>query len=223
MTPTQRWYKKMKQDPIRYRKYLDWHKEKARRNMDRLLENPDAHELEKKKNREYANERRKNIERLDPDRYQKLIQKEREVARVKRLDRTYREKGMISNKKWVAAKRKSDPVFRAVSSIRCVINYALRGKAKAGHSLELIGCTPDFLRQHLENLFDIGMTWKNYGHGHGKWCVDHKRPCASFDLSKPIQQKKCFHYTNLRPLWFIENIIKGSSYKGKRHKHITKT
>lgn len=191
--------------------------------MDRLLENPDAHELEKKKNREYANERRKNIERLDPDRYQKLIQKEREVARVKRLDRTYREKGMISNKKWVAAKRKSDPVFRAVSSIRCVINYALRGKAKAGHSLELIGCTPDFLRQHLENLFDIGMTWKNYGHGHGKWCVDHKRPCASFDLSKPIQQKKCFHYTNLRPLWFIENIIKGSSYKGKRHKHITKT
>jgi hypothetical protein len=49
------------------------------------------------------------------------------------------------------------------------------------------------------------MTRKNYG----KWHVDHIRPCASFDLTNPKQQQICFHYTNLQPLWAIDNIKKG--------------
>ena len=48
------------------------------------------------------------------------------------------------------------------------------------------------------------MTWDNYG----KWHVDHIIPVSRFDLTDPEQQKICFHFTNLQPLWGGENIGK---------------
>lgn len=53
------------------------------------------------------------------------------------------------------------------------------------------------------------MDWENYGK---VWQVDHVRPCASFDLTNPEQQRSCFHWTNLQPLFVHENLIKGSSW-----------
>lgn len=77
---------------------------------------------------------------------------------------------------------------------------------KSGRTLDLVGCSIDFLMNHLENKFLPGMTWDNYG----KWHIDHIRPCASFDLANPEEQKKCFHYTNLQPLWEKDNLKKGN-------------
>jgi len=45
---------------------------------------------------------------------------------------------------------------------------------------------------------------------HGKWHLDHVRPCASFDLTKPEEQEKCFHYSNYQPLWAEQNLSKGA-------------
>lgn len=81
---------------------------------------------------------------------------------------------------------------------------------KAFKTAELIGCSVPELRAHLERHFLPGMTWENYG---PVWHIDHVRPCASFDLSDPAQQKRCFHYTNLRPLWAIDNIRKGRKWE----------
>ena len=39
--------------------------------------------------------------------------------------------------------------------------------------------------------------------------IDHIIPCKTFDMSDPEQQRKCFHYTNLQPLWQYENLSKG--------------
>ena len=44
----------------------------------------------------------------------------------------------------------------------------------------------------------------------GKWHIDHKIPCASFDLRKVSEQKKCFNYKNLQPMWAIDNLRKGT-------------
>jgi len=51
------------------------------------------------------------------------------------------------------------------------------------------------------------MSWNNYTYI--GWHVDHIKPCCQFDLSKPEEQAKCFHYTNLQPLWAEENLTKG--------------
>ena len=103
----------------------------------------------------------------------------------------------------------ADPSYRATKNIRRRLTLAVQA-AKARKScgtVQLVGCTWDHLRAHLESQFTPGMTWDDYG----QWHIDHIRPCASFDLSDLEQQKECFHYTNLQPLWAEENIKKGAS------------
>jgi hypothetical protein len=79
---------------------------------------------------------------------------------------------------------------------------------KHGNTMELTGCSKDELMKHLESKFTHGMNWDNYG----EWHIDHIKPCASFDLTQPGEQQKCFHWSNLQPLWAIENMKKGSNY-----------
>ncbi len=86
------------------------------------------------------------------------------------------------------------------------INYSLRGKRKFARTMELTGCSAEYLKKYLETKFKKGMTWEN--HGRKGWHIDHIKPCASFDLSNLRQQKKCFHYKNLQPLWAEENLRK---------------
>jgi hypothetical protein len=88
------------------------------------------------------------------------------------------------------------------------ILLAIKGSSKSKSTLELLGCTMDQLKQYIETLFKPGMTWGN--HGKFGWHLDHIIPCSSFDLTDVEQQKKCFHYTNLQPLWAKDNIKKGS-------------
>jgi hypothetical protein len=52
------------------------------------------------------------------------------------------------------------------------------------------------------------MSFENYG----EWVVDHIRPCASFNLINIDEQKECFNYKNLQPLWALDNLQKGSKY-----------
>jgi len=89
--------------------------------------------------------------------------------------------------------------------------HALRGGVKkASCTMALIGCSLPELRAHLEALFLPGMTWEKYGFR--GWHVDHIRPCASFDLTDPAQQRACFHYTNLQPLWAKDNLAKHAKW-----------
>ena len=77
---------------------------------------------------------------------------------------------------------------------------------KSGTTFELTGCTIDELKSHLEYQFEEGMTWDNMG----QWHIEHTIPCADHDLSDPDEQKKCFHFRNLTPMWGYENLSKGS-------------
>jgi hypothetical protein len=110
-------------------------------------------------------------------------------------------------RRWRIANELKNPVAKVVKNLRRRVHYALGGQDKSANTMKLIGCTPDVLRQHLEALFKPGMSWCNYAID--GWHVDHVRPCAAFDLSSPEQQRACFHYTNLQPLWWHENTSKG--------------
>lgn len=105
-------------------------------------------------------------------------------------------------------RQQSDAQYLLGKNLRCRLYTALQGKTKSAATLELLGCNIEHLKSHLENQFTDGMSWENYGK-HG-WHVDHIIPCASFDLSDPAQQRECFHFSNLQPLWAEENISKGA-------------
>jgi hypothetical protein len=121
--------------------------------------------------------------------------------RLKRWRNNNRSRNNASYKRWLNA----DVRRRLAARMRTRIAWAVRHGTKAAPTLKLLGCSIEELKQHLEAQFKPGMSWSNYG----LWHVDHRRPCAAFDLALPAQQEKCFHYTNLQPMWGIENIRKG--------------
>jgi hypothetical protein len=102
--------------------------------------------------------------------------------------------------------RKQSPQYRLACNLRSRLNTALGRKTKLGSAVRDLGCSIAFLKQHLEFQFHKGMTWENYG----QWHIDHKRPLASFDLTNCEQFLEACHYTNLQPLWAVENLSKGT-------------
>lgn len=100
-------------------------------------------------------------------------------------------------------RRKTDISYKVKKNLRRRVNDVVN--KKAGKTMELVGCSLLALLKHLEKNFVEGMTWENYG----EWHIDHIIPCASFDLTVEEEQKKCFHYSNLQPLWGIDNLKKG--------------
>ena len=120
------------------------------------------------------------------------------------------EKERKRQREYVRERRKSCTSFKLIDTCRSRLKRALRGKCKAARTIALLGCTPEQLKEHLESKFLPGMTWNNHGDGHGKWHVDHILPIAWFNLDSEPQQSCAFHYTNLQPLWAIENQRKGA-------------
>lgn len=107
-------------------------------------------------------------------------------------------------------KYNSDSSFRLMRLLRTRVTNALAGKSKkSAKTTELIGCPWVWAEVHLESLFKPGMTWENHG---PVWHVDHIKPCAAFDLRDPEQQKACFHWSNLQPLFVLENLQKSDKY-----------
>jgi hypothetical protein len=104
---------------------------------------------------------------------------------------------------------------RLNQNISIAINQSLKrnGSSKNGcHWETLVGYTVQQLKPHLEKQFEDWMNWFNYGHGKDKWCIDHKRPIASFDFDSPKHSdfKKCWALKNLRPMRCSENFSKGA-------------
>ena len=104
-------------------------------------------------------------------------------------------------------RRKTDINFKILCNLRKRIWNVLRNNSKSEHTITMLGCSIEQLRGYLEKQFTTGMNWNNYG----KWHVDHIKPCASFDLSKSEEQRKCFNWKNLQPLWAEENLRKGAN------------
>ena len=118
-----------------------------------------------------------------------------------------REKVIKRNIEYERKKLKTDIKLVLRKRLRCRLHQALKGINKSKSTMELLGVPHiDFFKTYIECKFKPGMTWEN----RSLWHIDHVLPCSSFDLTKPEEQAKCFHYTNLQPLWASENLSKGN-------------
>jgi hypothetical protein len=198
---SKKWYEKNKE--IKLKKSKEW----KLKNKEKII--LDGKKW-RKKNREkcilYAKEYYKQNK-------ERRAKKSKEwVIKNKEKHRQLMKKWFSKNKEYIRKKnkekRETDPIFRMVSNIRRRILSALKGKNKSANTMKLLGADVEQVWKHLESTFKPGMTKEN----HGKWHVDHIRPCSSFDLSKPEEQAKCFHYTNLQALWAHENLSKGDKF-----------
>lgn len=99
--------------------------------------------------------------------------------------------------------------FKLTKVLRSRLRDALNGNFKTGSAVEDLGCSIEFLKQHLESKFSLGMTWDNWAFD--GWHIDHIIPLCEFDLTKEEQLKKAVHYTNLQPLWAKDNFNKKSN------------
>lgn len=154
----------------------------------------------------------------NPDKSRTKMPEEERKKRARERMQTIRNKDreayrMLSNQ-WDKDRRIKDPNYRIACNMRSRLSKALRGLIKQSSAIDDLGCSLDEFRLYLESRFEPGMSWDNYGHGINKWNIDHIEPLSGSDLSDPKVQKRLSHYTNLRPMWHIENIKKGN-----RHEH----
>ena len=144
------------------------------------------------------------------DRFKKYREKnlEKEKLRSKIWRQDNKERIKEYNKQYNKERYRSDPDFRIRLNLRSRINQAIKkSNSRRFFKLEnLIGCTIEQLKIHLESQFIEGMSWENYG----EWHIDHIMPCSSFDLEKKENQLICCNYKNLQPLWAQDNLKKGS-------------
>ena len=109
------------------------------------------------------------------------------------------------NKEYTANRYKNDPVFKLKLNQRTRVRAVLKSNKKV-KTHELLGCSFEELKAHIESLFVDGMGWHNMG----QWHIDHIVPLAAFDLTIEANQRIAFHYKNLQPLWAEDNLKKGA-------------
>lgn len=119
------------------------------------------------------------------------------------------------NKRHNKLKRQTNPQWKLKQVLRgryldALKRHTVGGKVNKNHSaIELLGCSIEFYKQHLEQQFKPDMNWKNHGE---LWEIDHIKPCAVFDLTDVNQQKECFNYINTQPLYKTDNRSKGDKF-----------
>lgn len=105
-------------------------------------------------------------------------------------------------------KLKKDINARIAANLRTRVKNALKNNYKSGSAVEDLGCSIEEFKVYLESKFTDGMNWGNYS----QWHIDHIKPLCLFDLTDPIQFRQACHYSNLQPMWALDNLKKSSKY-----------
>ena len=211
------WYLKNKEQIKEYLlKNKEYIKEQRKKYYLKNIEQIKEYQL---KNKEYIKEKKreyylKNIEQrkeyLLKNREHILAQKKehylKNIEQIKEYHR--RPKTQERRRNRVNNRYNTDINFRLLTICRARVYKALKGFDKSASTMELIGCTPDELRSHIESKFEPWMNWENQGKG--GWDIEHIKACFHFNLEDSEQQRACFNWSNLQPMEHIENIKKGT-------------
>lgn len=129
----------------------------------------------------------------------KIAQAAKSYASINK--RKLSEKARLRN----AARRKTDPFYRLTINLRRRCLIAFRGLSKDDTTTNLIGCSFEDFRVHIQSKFLPGMNWENYGRD--GWHIDHIIPLHKAN-GDPDKLKELLHYTNTQPLWAKDNYRK---------------
>ena len=154
--------------------------------------------------------RRQKWRKDNPEEYTAQNRRYREKIKhtEKEKKKIYRENNRDTYNAYWSNRKKVDVVFKLLTGMRSRVSGYLKKSSvtKNNKTFEIVGCTPQELKDYLEKQFKEGMTWENYGF-YG-WHIDHIIPLASAETEDELL--KLFHYTNLQPLWAEENLLKSN-------------
>lgn len=186
------------------RKYnQQWYRERYQREKEKIKERQKRYyQANSSKIIEYQEEYRLNNRDKINARQKKYYAKNKDIIATYKSSKRYKKLRQAARHK----RRETDPSYKILDNCRRRINAAITKGYKSEKTQQLLGCSITFLKEHLEQQFTAGMSWKNYG----KWHIDHIKPCSSFDLTKHEEQLLCFHWRNLQPLWALANIRKNN-------------
>jgi hypothetical protein len=180
------------------------------KNQDRFKEWNAGHY---KNNPELHKGKKERLKETNPDYFKEHYKKNKEKKQA--YKKVYNKENRDKLNERFKRRYYSEPQFRISQTYRNRVRDAIKKAYKSGHTLELLGCTIPELKSYLEARFLPTMTWENYG---TLWHIDHIIPCAFYNLVDPEQQKICFHYINLQPLFAKTTIIEGVTYIGNLEK-----
>lgn len=114
--------------------------------------------------------------------------------------------------RWKFLKReawKNNTQYKITQTLRDRLYKAIKHEWKRESAIEILGCSIEEFKFHLEKQFFPEMSWENHGE---IWEIDHIAGCANFNMECLEEQKKCFHYTNMQPLFKTSDIAKSFGY-----------
>ena len=118
-------------------------------------------------------------------------------------------KRKAAQRAYMKNRRQTDPVYKLQCNLRSGFCDWIKGNTKTCRTEQYVCCTYKELLDYLESQFEEGMTWQN----HGEWQIDHFKAQSRFDPTIEEEAFKCWHYTNLQPMWASENISCGNKKK----------
>ena len=137
-------------------------------------------------------------------------------SRCKDCDREYSANNRDKIAEYQREQYKNNPQRRLGDKVSVETRWTLLGvhsdkmtPVSEQYGIDKVGLTTIQYREYIESLWTEGMSWDNYGHGEGKWTIDHMRPKNFYDLTDPELYRKCSYYTNTQPMWFVDNVVKG--------------
>jgi len=134
---------------------------------------------------------------------QKYVDNNKE--KVKQSKKEWFDKNPNYRNEWTINKYKNDFLFRLINIMRARTRLFFKSKnmKKNNNTFEIIGCSPEYLKEYIEKKFTEGMNWDLFGsHIH----IDHIVPLSSANNEEEMY--KLCHYTNLQPLWAKDNLKK---------------
>jgi hypothetical protein len=123
----------------------------------------------------------------------------------------WREKNSDKIKAYYKRKRATDTIYKLKGNIRCLIkNSIIKEYKKDTNTIQILGCSFEEFKQHLEANFEPWMNWGNYGKPSNNiyepnktWDIDHIIPLANAKTIDDVIRLN--HYTNLQPLCSYNN------------------